>query len=54
VHCGMKIAAIVVITNMNLPDHMEKISLDAVIAAAKDSGPALSALWEKIIESLPE
>jgi purine-nucleoside phosphorylase len=54
VHCGMKISAIVVITNVNLPDHMEKISLDEVIAAAKNSGPALSTLWEKIIESLPE
>ena len=54
VHCGLKIAGIVVVTNVNLPDHMERISLDEVIAAAKDSGPALSVLWEKIIESLPE
>jgi purine-nucleoside phosphorylase len=54
VHCGLKITAIVVVTNVNLPDNMEKISLDEVIAAAKNSGPTLTALWEKIIESLPE
>ena len=54
VHCGLKVMAIVVITNMNLPDHMEKTSLEDVIAAARNSGPKLSALWKKIIESLPE
>ncbi len=54
VHCGLKITAIVVVTNVNVPEYMEKVSLDEVIAAAKNSGPTLSKLWEKIIESLPE
>ena len=54
VHCGLQVMAIVVITNMNLPDRMEKTSLEDVIATARNSGPKLSALWKEIIESLPE
>ncbi len=52
IHCGMKILAIVVITNMNLPDCMEETSLDAVIATAAKAGPSLSNLWERIIGNL--
>jgi purine-nucleoside phosphorylase len=52
VHSGLKILGIVVITNINRPDCMEETSLDAVIAAAKKAGPALSNLWEKIIGRL--
>jgi len=50
VHCGMKIIAIVVITNINLPDCMEPTSLEKVIATARTSGLRLSSLWKKIIE----
>ena len=50
VHCGMKIIAIVVITNVNLPDCMQPTSLEKVIATARTSGLKLSALWKKIIE----
>lgn len=52
VHCGLKILAIVVITNKNMPDCMEKTSIDAVLAAAERSGPILATLWEDIIQSL--
>lgn len=52
-HCGLKILAIVVITNMNLPDCMKPTSLDEVISTAQASGETLSALWEKIVEKLP-
>lgn len=52
VHCGMKIMAIVVITNVNLPDCMEKTSVEQVIEAADKSGPKLSRLWETIAEHL--
>jgi len=54
VHCALSIMAIVVITNMNLPERMEEISLEDVIAAANRSGPRLATLWEAIIGSLPE
>ena len=53
VHCGLKIMAIVVITNINLPDCMKKTSIEEVIAIAQQAGPTLSALWEKIIGGLP-
>ncbi|MFO7985744.1 MAG: purine-nucleoside phosphorylase [Desulfatiglandaceae bacterium] len=52
VHCGLSILAIVVITNKNLPDCMEKTSLDDVLAVAKHSGHALTKLWEMIIEAV--
>ncbi|MBW1901257.1 MAG: purine-nucleoside phosphorylase [Deltaproteobacteria bacterium] len=52
-HCGLKIIAIVVITNMNLPDCMQETSIEEVIATARESGKALSVLWKKIIPGLP-
>lgn len=53
VHCGLKIAVIVAITNVNLPDCMSKTSIEAVIEAANRAGPPLARLWEKVIESIP-
>jgi purine-nucleoside phosphorylase len=52
VHCGLRILAIVVVTNMNLPDCMEEISLEQVIANAEKACVSLSRLWEMIIGSL--
>jgi len=54
VHCGMKILAIVVITNVNLPDCMEKASLEDIIKTAGEAGTRLGLLWEKIIVALPD
>ena len=51
-HCGLKILAIVVITNLNLPDCMGKTSLEEVIAIADRTGPVLTELWSKIIQNL--
>ncbi len=53
VHCGLKIMAIVVITDMDLPDCMEEIKVDEVIAAANAASPSLTALWEGVIKDLP-
>jgi purine-nucleoside phosphorylase len=52
IHCGLKILLIVAITNVNIPDAMEKTSLEEVIAAAGKASPRLSLLWEKIIDAL--
>jgi purine-nucleoside phosphorylase len=52
VHCGLSIIAIVVITNVNLPDCMEKTSIEEVISNAERAGSKLSALWEAIVGSL--
>lgn len=53
VHCGLRVGAVVVITNVNLPERMERISIEEVIAAAREAGPVLGELWERIIPSLP-
>jgi purine-nucleoside phosphorylase len=53
VHCGLKIMVIVAITNVNIPDSMQKTSIEEVIANAEKAGPKLSLLWEKIIGALP-
>ena len=52
VHCGMDIMAIVAITNMNLPDCMDKTSIDDVITTAKKAGATLACLWEGIVKDL--
>ena len=52
VHSGLKVMAIVVITNMNLPDCMEETSIEDVISTAQQSGATLSLLWENIIKDL--
>jgi len=52
VHGGLKVLAIVVITNTNLPDHMEEVSLEKVIAVAKGASAQLSRLWEAILRDL--
>lgn len=53
VHSGLKIIAIAVITNVNLPDAMEKTTIEDVINTANSAGDSLSALWEDIIAGLP-
>jgi purine-nucleoside phosphorylase len=53
VHCGLKIIAIVVITNVNLPDAMNKTTIEDVINTANSAGDLLSDLWEEIIRGLP-
>jgi purine-nucleoside phosphorylase len=53
VHCGLRIAVILAITNVNLPDRMKSTSLEKVLAAASRTGPVLADLWENVIASLP-
>jgi len=53
IHCALRVMAIVVITNVNIPERMAPVSLEEVISAARAAGPALSALWERIISGLP-
>ncbi|MBW1802004.1 MAG: purine-nucleoside phosphorylase [Deltaproteobacteria bacterium] len=52
VHCGLKILVIVAVTNVNLPDCMQKTSIEEVIANAGKAGVSLSRLWEKIIDEM--
>ncbi len=52
VHCGLRVLAIVAITNVNIPDHMKKISIEDVIATAGKAGAKLAPLLEEVISSL--
>jgi len=52
VHSGLKVLAIVAITNTNLPDCMTPTSIEEVIANAKKASPSLARLFTKIIEGL--
>jgi purine-nucleoside phosphorylase len=54
VQCGLRILAIVAITNVNLPDCMEKTSIEKVIQTAERTGPTIAELWESVIRSLPD
>lgn len=53
VHCGLRIMAIMAITNVNLPDCMQETSIEEVIANASLAGRHLAGLWEAIIRDLP-
>jgi purine-nucleoside phosphorylase len=52
VHCGLRVMAIVAITNVNIPDRMKKISIEEVIATAGKAGAKLAPLLEGVIASL--
>jgi purine-nucleoside phosphorylase len=54
VHCGLKVMVIVAVTNVNLPDCMQKTSIEEVIANAGKAGVKLALLLEKILGELPE
>lgn len=52
VHCGLRVLAIVAITNVNLPEQMKKISIEEVIATAGKAGEKLTSLLEAVISKL--
>ncbi|RJR41425.1 MAG: purine-nucleoside phosphorylase [Desulfobacteraceae bacterium] len=52
VHCGMRCAAVVAITNVNLPDCMTMVSIEEVIEQASGAGTSLSRLWEAVLSSI--
>ena len=52
VHSGLRVLAIVAITNVNIPDRMQSISLEKVIATAGKAGAKLAPILEGVIGSL--
>ena len=54
VHCGLRLMVIVAITNINLPDCMEKTSIEDVIDTANAAGSTLGVLLERIVRNLPD
>lgn len=53
VHSGLKVSAIVVITNINIPDCMQEIGIEQVINTAQGASPVLASLWEALVSELP-
>ncbi|MBD3233913.1 MAG: purine-nucleoside phosphorylase [candidate division Zixibacteria bacterium] len=51
-HSGLKVMGLSIITDMGLPDAMESISLESVLAAAKEAEPRMKLLVEKTFEKL--
>ncbi|MFW6147399.1 MAG: purine-nucleoside phosphorylase [Thermodesulfobacteriota bacterium] len=52
VHSGMKVLAVVAITNRNIPECMKAISIEEVLANAKKASPHLMRLLQIIVEDL--
>jgi len=52
VHCGLKVLAIVAITNSNLPDCMQGTSIEEVMTYAGKASPDLARLFASIIKGL--
>ncbi|HUU41367.1 MAG TPA: purine-nucleoside phosphorylase, partial [Desulfatiglandales bacterium] len=54
VHSGLKVLAIVAITNINIPDRMTPTSIKEIIANAEKASPTLSKLFAEIIKELEQ
>jgi purine-nucleoside phosphorylase len=54
VHMGLRVLAIVAITNTNIPDSMAPISVEEVISNAKKASPALTRLLTAIIKDIEQ
>ncbi|RLB44063.1 MAG: purine-nucleoside phosphorylase [Deltaproteobacteria bacterium] len=52
VHCGVKVMVIAVITNVNLPDCMEKTDIEQVINTAEKASTRLASLVEGIVRKI--
>jgi len=53
-HCGLRLMATVVITNMNLPDCMEKASMEKILETAQLGGQKIDLLWGRLVSGLDE
>ncbi len=51
-HCGMKVFAMSVITDIGIREEENTITHDEVLQAAKDAEPKLTSIFTKLIESL--
>lgn len=49
-HMGVRCLAVSVVTDMCLPDALEPATLDAIVAAAAEARPRVSALFEQLVQ----
>ena len=52
VHCGMKIFAMSVITDIGIREEANKITHEEVLQAAKDAEPKLTLLFTELVKVL--
>ncbi len=52
VHAGLKVLGFSVVTDLCLPDHLEPVNIDKIIAVANASEPKLSALVTECIKQM--
>jgi purine-nucleoside phosphorylase len=53
VHAGMRVLGLSVVTDMCLPDHLEPVDIERILATAAKAGPGLARLILGILERLP-
>jgi purine-nucleoside phosphorylase len=51
-HAGMRVMGVSIITDQALPDALEAVSLEKIIAVAKKAEPSLTRLIVRVVESL--
>lgn len=51
-HAGLEVLGVSVITDLCLPDALEPVDIDQIIATAEAAGPRLDRLFEKVIEKI--
>lgn len=52
-HMGMRVLAVAVVTDMCLPDALEEVDVDKIVAAAVAAEPALARLVTAVVAGLP-
>lgn len=53
VHAGIRVLALSVITNVNLPDHYQPAPVEEIIATANEAAPRLQHLMERVLVGIP-
>jgi purine-nucleoside phosphorylase len=53
VHAGMRVVAFSVVTDMCLPDHLEPVDIQRILATAARAGPKLARILLGVIEGMP-
>jgi len=53
VHAGLRLLGISVISNVNLPDAMQPVSIDAIIAVVQQAEASLARLLQGVVAALP-
>jgi purine-nucleoside phosphorylase len=54
IHCGLRVGGFSVVTDMCLPDALEPVDVDEILAVAAEAEPRLTALLRGVVERLEE